>query len=267
MTQLPAQGLKTVLETLVEGIRPVLEMNLLGVYLSGSFAHGGWDAYSDVDFNVVIERDLHPWELEPLRVVHARVFTLENYYARHLEGSYFPKAILDDLRRVGEPIWYLDNGSLNFERSAHDNTLVNRWVLWEHGLTLAGLDPKVWVSPVPERLLKAEILDTMRTWGAEILSGAYRIDNRWAQKFAVLSYCRMLHSLVTGTVQSKPAGAAWGKEALDPYWRPLIDDALSARSNQYLKVYQPADPDKVQRTLAFIRYALGETSGFDASIH
>lgn len=267
MAQLPAQDLKPVLETLVEGIRSVLEINLLGVYLSGSFAHGGWDAYSDVDFNVVIERDLYLEELELLRVVHARVFTIENYYARHLEGSYFPKVILDDLGRTDEPVWYLDNGSLNFERSAHDNTLVNRWVLWEHGLILAGPDPKVWFFPVPESLLKAEILDTMRTWGGEILTGEYRIDNRWAQKFAVLSYCRMLHSLATGTVQSKPAGAAWGKEALDPHWWPLIDDALSARSKQYMKVYQPADPDKGQQTLAFIRYALGEASSFDTSIH
>lgn len=255
----PAE-LEKILKAFVEGLRRVLETNLFGVYLGGSFAHGGWDAYSDVDFVVVIDHDLHPWELEPLRVVHAEVFTMDSYYARHLEGSYFPKEILEDLGRTGEPVWYLDNGSLNFERSNHDNTLVTGWVLREHGVVLAGPDPKSWMAPVPEVLLKAEIHETMREWGQEIVSGVYKIDNRWAQVFAVLSYCRMLHSLATGTVQSKTAAASWGKEALEPKWRPVIDDALLARTNQYRKVYQPANPDKVQQTLAFIRYALEEAS-------
>ncbi|MFW5713404.1 MAG: aminoglycoside adenylyltransferase domain-containing protein [Brevefilum sp.] len=265
MHQLPNQALKSVLTELIDGIQMVLKENFLGAYLGGSFAHGGWDAYSDVDFVVVIDRDLLPGEFEPLRVVHAGVFTMECYYARHLEGAYFPKEILGNLNKTDEPLWYLDNGSLNFERSTHDNTLVNRWVLREKGVILAGPDPKTWIPPIPEDLLKAEIHDTMREWGQEILTGAYKLDNRWAQKFAVLSYCRMLQSLVTGEVGSKPAGAAWGKKALDPRWQLLIDDALSARENQYAKYYQPADPDKVQQTLAFIRYALQEAPKLESS--
>ena len=258
--KLPEKELETILAALIDGTRLVLGQNLLGAYLGGSFAHGGWDAYSDVDFNIVIDQDLRPSELDPLRVVHARIFTMDCYYARHLEGSYFPKAILQSLDLTEEPVWYLDNGSLNFERSTHDNTLVNRWVLRERGVILTGLDPEVWIPPVPEDLFKAEIFDTMRTWGGEIIAGQYKIDNRWAQAFAVLSYCRMLHSLATGEVGSKPDGAGWAVEALDRKWRPLIEDALSARVNQYAKVYQPADSDKVQGTLAFIRYALRQAA-------
>ncbi len=262
MNKVPNQDLKCVLKTLLDGIRPLLGQNFFGAYLGGSFAHGGWDPESDVDFNIVIVKDLHPNELEPLRVVHARVFTLNCDYARHLEGSYFPKDVLGDLDRADEPVWYLDNGSLNFERSPHDNTLVNRWVLRERGLVLAGPNPKTWLPPVPEDLLKTEILDTMRDWGGEILAGQYPIDNRWAQAFAVLSYCRMLQSLETGKVHSKPAGAAWAKQALDMQWQPLIEDALDARTNQYARVYQPADLEKVHQTLAFIRHALKESGRF-----
>jgi len=262
MDNVPNQEFKTVLKTLVNNIRLVLGGDFLGAYLGGSFAHGGWDAYSDVDFNIVIEKDLHPSDLEPLRIVHARIFTMDCYYARHLEGSYFPREILEDLGRTDEPLWYLDNGSLNFERSIHDNTLVNRWVLRECGLSLAGPDPKTWIPPVPEDRLKTEILNTMRDWGGEIFKGEYKIDNRWAQAFAVLMYCRMLNSLATGEVHSKPAGAVWAKEALDPKWQALVEDTLAARTDQYAKVYQPADPEKVQKTLAFIRYALEESRRF-----
>jgi len=252
----PRNDLNQILLKLISGMRGVLQENLLGIYLGGSFAHGGWDNYSDVDFDVVVDRDLNPDQLAALKVVHASVYIEDFYYAKHLEGAYFPKDVLGDLARTDERIWYLDNGSLNFERSIHDNTLVNRWVLRERGITLAGSDPKTWIPHVPDALLKAEVLRTMLDWGREILCGAYIMDNRWAQAFAVLSYCRMLQTLAVGEVGSKLAGAAWSKEHLSPEWIDLIDDALSARPNQYAKVYQPADPSKVDRTKDFLCYAI-----------
>ena len=254
----PDRELNGILNQLLEGVRPVLGRQFLGGYLSGSFAHGGWDADSDVDFVIVVEEDLHPLILDDLKAVHAGVFTLEHYWARHLEGSYFPKAILADLNRTNEPLWYLDNGSLNFERSTHDNSLVNRWVLREYGLILEGPEPSLWIPRIPEIFLKAEVWWTMREWGGDILSGTYRISSRFAQAFTALMYCRMLHTLSTGRVQSKQAGADWAKKTLDAKWRPLIDDALSARVNQYQRVYEPADPQKIRETRDFIRYALME---------
>ena len=254
----PDRELNGILNQLLEGVRPVLGRQFLGGYLSGSFAHGGWDADSDVDFVIVVEEDLDPLILDDLKAVHAGVFTLEHYWARHLEGSYFPKAILADLNRTNEPLWYLDNGSLNFERSTHDNSLVNRWVLREYGLILEGPVPSLWIPRIPEIFLKAEVWWTMREWGGDILSGTYRISSRFAQAFTALMYCRMLHTLSTGRVQSKQAGADWAKKTLDAKWRPLIDDALSARVNQYQRVYEPADPQKIRETRDFIRYALME---------
>lgn len=254
----PDRELNSLLNQLVEGIKPVLGANFLGGYLGGSFAHGGWDAYSDVDFVIVIEEDLNPLILDDLKAVHAGVFTLDHYWARHLEGSYFPKAVLADLNRTAEPLWYLDNGSLNFERSPHDNTLVNRWVLREYGLILEGPEPSLWIPRIPEIFLKAEVWWTMREWGGDILSGAYRITNRFAQTFTVLMFCRMLQTLSGGRVQSKQAGADWAKAALDRRWRPLIEDALSARANQYQRCYEQADPQMIRKTRDFVRYALME---------
>lgn len=253
---LPDQALQEILAALTEGMQSILGENFLGAYLGGSFAHGGWHAYSDVDFDVVIERDLTPADLTNLKVLHARIFTIDCYWARHLEGAYFPQEILSDLSKTDEPLWYLDNGSLNFERSTHDNTLVNRWVLRERGVILAGPHPMVWIPRIHEAQLKQEVWQTMRDWHEEILRGDYAIDNRFNQMFAVLMYCRMLHSLETGDVGSKPAGAAWAKTVLDPQWVPLIDDALSAVPNQYEKVYQAADPYTVQKTYEFMHYAV-----------
>jgi len=71
-------------------------------------------------------------------------------------------------------------------------------------------------------------------------------------------YCRMLHTLHSGKVGSKPAGVEWAKANLDPQWIELIDDALSARPNQYEKCYQASDPDTVAQTLSFLRYAISK---------
>jgi hypothetical protein len=60
-----------------------------------------------------------------------------------------------------------------------------------------------------------EILETMAPWREELLANPKKPNNRFYQPFAVLSYCRMLHTLRLGTVESKRAGATWAKEALD----------------------------------------------------
>jgi predicted nucleotidyltransferase len=250
--------LNSLLKDLVSGMQIILKAKFLGAYLGGSFAHGGWDHDSDVDFDVVIESDLIDTELADLAVHHAKIYDMGSYWGRHLEGAYFPKDILGDLESTDQAVWYLDNGSLTFERSIHDNTLVNRWVLREHGIILAGPPPKTWIPLIPVEKMQAEVRQTMRDWGNEILQGSYPLDNRWAQTFVVLMYCRMLHTLATGAVQSKPAGATWAKVTVGRTWTDLIDDAISARSGQYTKISHPSDPEKVKLTKAFIAYALSE---------
>jgi hypothetical protein len=96
----------------------------------------------------------------------------------------------------------------------------------------------------------------MHEWAGDISAGRWSMDNRWAQPFAVLSYCRMLHTLETGGVYSKPAGARWAMERLDPRWSGLIRRACDERPDPGLKVRQHADPDDLRSTTEFINYAL-----------
>jgi len=50
--------LDSVLTELVNRARPTLGVNFISAYLQGSFATGGWNVDSDVDFLIVIERQL-----------------------------------------------------------------------------------------------------------------------------------------------------------------------------------------------------------------
>lgn len=252
----PDSELNSVLHELVAGIQEILENNFVAAYLQGSFAIGDWDNDSDVDFLIVTARDVSDAELSALQTMHARIYNLESQWAKHLEGSYFPRAILKSSDPSKKKLWFLDNTFNKLILSDHDNTLVVRWAVREYGITLAGVEASELIDPVSADDLRQEILDIMREWAEEIFAGQWAMDNLWAQPFAVLSYCRMLHTLHTGRIASKLSGANWAKTTLDNRWTGLIQRAWEERPNPSLKVRKIADPSEVNSTLEFIRYAL-----------
>jgi hypothetical protein len=252
----PYPDLNAVMLELVESVQSVLGENFLGAYLQGSFAVGDFDPHSDVDWVIVIEEELSEEQVHALQEMHECIFNLNGSWAQHLEGSYFPKTILHNPPVHGEKLWYLDNGSRELVRSEHCNTLVVRWQLREHGIALAGPPPATLVDPVPAIALRREIYAVIQDWGGEILADPGHYNNRFYQGFIVLSYCRMLHSLHTGEVRSKRAGAEWAKLNLDPAWGGLIDRAWATRPSPEISVRQTADPQEMAATLDFVRYCI-----------
>ncbi len=234
----------------------ILGNNFISVYLQGSFAVGDWDNNSDVDFTIVIEHEVSDTDLSALQAMHARIYNLESEWAKHLEGSYFPREILKSRDPTKKKLLFLDNTFDKLILSDHDNTLVVRWVVREYGITLAGIDSKELIDPVSSDELKMEVLGIMQEWAKDIFAGQWGMNNRWAQPYAVLSYCRMLHTLYTGRISSKLSGATWAKSKLGSHWAGLIQRAWEERPNPSLKVRQTADPGEVNSTLEFIRYAL-----------
>ena len=259
----PDTDLNGVLRELVAGAQAILGANFIAAYLQGSFAVGDWDNDSDVDWVIAVERDITGAELPPLQALHARLYRLASPWAQHLEGSYIPRAILKRRASERHQLLFLDNTADTLERSDHDDTNIVRWVTREYGIALAGPAPATLIDPVSADDLREEVRATMREWAQMIRAGAYRTDNRWAQPFVVLSYCRMLHTLQTGRVASKLAGAQWAMQTLDPAWAPLIQRAWDERPNPSLKVRQPVNPEDQRAMLAFIHYALAR-SGLEA---
>jgi hypothetical protein len=260
----PYSGLNALLQALVSNVQTILNDNFIGLYLQGSFAVGDFDWHSDVDFTVVTAADLSVKQVDELQAMHGRLYDWESHWAHHLEGSYFPLAVLEDLSQRGSKLWYLDHGSRSLIRSQHCNTAVVRWVLRERGVSLAGPPAEMLIAPVGEEVLREEISAVMKEWGQEILDNPDQYNNRFYQGFIVLSYCRMLHSLQSGTVESKVAGAEWAKRYLDPSWSDLIDRTWDTRPNPARTVRQPADPEDFARTLKFIRTCIAESERFVA---
>jgi hypothetical protein len=262
----PYPDLNAILRELVESVQALLSSNFVAACLQGSFAVGDFDRHSDVDFVIAIEEELSDDQVQALQTLHERIYSLDCAWAQHLEGSYFPKDVLRRHSQRGKPLWYLDNGSRSLVQSEHDNTVVVRWVVREHGSALAGPDPATLVDPIPVGTLRQEILERMHGWGQQILAEPERINNRFYQSFAVLHYCRTLHDLHTGFVGSKRAGAEWAKATLDPAWAGLIDRAWGGRPNPALSVRQPADPKELKSTLEFIQYILQASTQYATAL-
>jgi len=261
----PYPELNNILRDLTRNVQNILSGNFVGVYLQGSFAVGDFDLHSDVDFAIVIKEELAKKDINALQAMHARLYGLESHWAQHLEGSYFPEAILRSHSQKGRKLWYLDNGSRSLIQSEHCNTIVVRWVLRESGVAMAGPPAVTLVDPISVEILRGEILDDMNVWGQEILDHVDRFNNRFYQSFIVLSYCRMLHSLQTGRIESKVAGAEWAKSSLDPSWSELIDGTWAGRPNPARAVRQSADPEAFAQTLQFIQYCIVESKRYAVS--
>jgi predicted nucleotidyltransferase len=248
----PYAELNAVLDELVAGARSILGDNFCGAYLQGSFAVGDADEHSDVDFLVVTEREVDEQEQRELQALQERLFALPTHWAQHLEGSYVPRAQLRRLDRERRPWFYFDNGATEPAWDTHDNTAVVRWSLRERGVALAGPDPKELVDPISADDLRAEALRALDEWEAWIPT-----LERWSARLqpdSVLAYCRIFHTATTGELASKPRSARWALEVVADEWRGLIRQSLAERPDPWPKVKRPADPERVERTKAFMTY-------------
>jgi len=249
--------LNVLLEELVSSVRAILGDNFCGAYLQGSFAVGDADVHSDVDFIVVTNGEVGDEDLPALRELHRRLHALDVPWAKHLEGSYVPRARLRRVDPSRSPFLYLDNGASELEWDNHCNTAVVRWSLRERGVALAGPSPKTLVAPVSAAELRSEALTAIHEY-AEWAPGPTKARgmSQWKQPYLVLSLCRMLLMLETGGVVSKRAGGEWALGALDPSWSSLVQRALDDRPDPWGRVHRAADPEVAARTLAFVEYVL-----------
>lgn len=267
----PYPELREVLNLFVAEIAAELGKNLVGIYLVGSIASGDFDADSDVDFLVLTNTELTEVDMKPLQDIQIKIHDMDCYPAKHLEGSYISIADLNDWNTVGiKKLYYFDNGSTTYEQSTHDNQWHVRWILRERGITLVGPKPETILQSIPSEELSNEIktamLQIMKFFEDEINGPLTFFNSRFGQSFTVLTYCRMLHTLQTGTVQSKKAGMQWAKQVVDPKWVKLIDQAWHEREGVrfMVKIRQRAEQTLLYETLEFTRYAISQIDVIEA---
>jgi len=243
-------------EALLDGVSEGLGGNLLGFYLRGSLAMGGFDPEtSDVDILVVTERPVSEAEFGVLDRLHTRVGARENEYRRHYEVSYVDRASLKRFA-PGERRHPTVGSDWAFGWAQHrDNFVLERWMVREHGIGLVGPDPKTLIDPISADELRAAIVGELRrrmdSWAASDKPPDW-LGARYYQAFEIETLCRALYTLEIGELPTKRQAVEWALKTLPEPWRALVEWSQAHRADK------TADPSRILEVMRFARWAAAE---------
>ena len=209
----PYPEVNALLAELLPAVRAILGERFSGMYLDGSLVAGDFDGDSDVDFVVVTEREVSPEDFLALQALHERLALLESPWAIQLEGFYVSRQALRRYDPALAPVPNLERGRgerLKW-RQLGAGWLVHQAVLREHGLALAGPAPQGLIDPVAPAALRRAMRAMLAEWGGSLLQDPGQVASRGYQSYIVLSMCRILFTLETGTIVSKRAAARWAR--------------------------------------------------------
>jgi hypothetical protein len=253
----PYPDVNVAVHDLLSSIQTILGDHFRGMYLSGSLALGDFASYrSDIDFVVVTDVDLSDNLLSVLRAMHARFNASDSSWATEVEAAYIPQ---DALRRY-DPAHarhpHIERGAgevLAMDQLGSD-WIIQRYILREHGVVIAGPDPRTLIDPVQPDDRRWAMAALMNDWWGPMRDHPDPLDQHHIgyQSYAVLTMCRILYTIEYSAVVSKPVAARWAQNAWGGHWAALIEHALSWRKDHQDR---PSDDD-MSATLDFIAYTL-----------
>lgn len=254
----PYDDVNALLRALHEGVARTLGARFVGMYLYGSLTLDNFTAGSDVDVIVATDGDLSEGTLAALRAMHDRLYSSGMRWVDQLEVVYVPVVALrrHDPEHADFP--HLDRGpgeQLRLVTHATD-WVVQRALLCERGITVDGPPPVTLIDPISADDVRRAQVDLMRVWWAPMARNAAEANHlrpREYQTYAVLTMCRMLYTLRTGTITSKSAAATWALGVLDHSWARLIEQADAFRTGGPADTAALATEDDIRDTQALIR--------------
>jgi len=249
----PYPDVNAVLRQLLQGAQAVLGDQFVGLYLYGSLASGDFDpAHSDIDFVVVTANALTDETVAALKALHTRLAASSNPWAKKLEGTYLPQHALPRYDPDAAPCPSVNEGEFYLARHESD-WIIQRYVLREYGVAVAGPPLHLLIEPVTPDDLRRAVQGILREWWqpmwecAEREGDVERLRGGDYQAYAILTMCRALYTLCTGDFVSKPVAARWAQQEL-AQWQALI---------AWARAWQPGTPaDKLNETLDLIRFTL-----------
>jgi hypothetical protein len=229
----PYPEVNAILHELLGRVRAILGPRFLGMYLYGSLTLGDFSPLtSDVDFVVVTDAGLPPDLVAALHAMHADLAATWVPWGAELEGSYIPLPSLGRHDPTQAPYPRIERGEELRVHKYDSGNIIQRYLLREHGIPLAGPPIQAWIDPVHPDDLRRDVAAIAREWLVPMRDDPLPLRHRGYQAYIVLTICRMLYTLQFGTIVSKPTAARWAREALGPRWAPLIDRALADDTNE-----------------------------------
>ncbi len=244
----PYSDVNEILNLLLARVKEILGNQLVGLYLYGSLSTGDFNPEtSDIDFLIITTSTLSGKAIGELESMHRRFWLSGLKWASKLEGSYISKR---DIRRHDDrsaPCPAVNEGQFYLDKRGSD-WIIQRHVIREQGIMLAGPDPKTLIDPVSPDDIRHAVKGVLQEWWFPMLKDPSWLKNpgREYHTFAVLTMCRALFAWEHGKIVSKPVAARWAQNELGNQWHKLIEKAVLSQNGQHA--------DFLNETLDFIRF-------------
>lgn len=231
---------------LLENVRQTLGKYFAGMYLHGSLASGDFNPESsDIDFVIVTTQELPENIIPELEAMHKLIWASGLIWANRLEGSYFPVKSLYRHNPNDPPRPHINGEKFFIDRQETD-WIINRHILRETGIVIAGPPPGSLIAQVSKDEIRRTVVEGLRTDWTPRLNDREWLQPPGNQPFVVLTNCRALYTLRYGTIKSKQASARWAYKALGEKWQSLIEYALMWKRGM--------PPGDIEQTLAMMKY-------------
>ncbi len=248
--------------TLTTEFQRLLKENLIGVYLHGSLALGGFKPErSDIDLLVVTEQRMalevkkeivelllrvsrFPRPVEISFLIEKDIFPYRNPlpYDLHYSEKWRYK-LQQDIRGEGWKQW---NENPKFD----PDLALYLTILHQYGIVLYGKPITEALPVVPEQDFRNALLMDLQ----------YAVENRLRDPiYFVLNACRIEAYLREGKILSKDAGAEWGLANLPPQFHPLIEQSLALYRGE--RPGRPAGRSALNDFAAFIEEEIQARKG------
>ncbi|MDQ2885322.1 MAG: DUF4111 domain-containing protein [Chloroflexota bacterium] len=220
--------IKVELQTLETELHTLLGENLLGIYLHGSLAQGGFQpARSDIDIIVATEEGNDPLKqraiVEMLLRLSKAPIPLDIYFLT--KSAIFPfqqplpyELHYDERQRERYQALLRHDGWQNDLDQRDAKLSIYLAVLHAHSIVLAGKSSAETLPAVPEQTLRETLI------AATLVARDARLQDLVS---FVLNACRTIAYLREGTLLSKDEGGIWGEAHLPEQYTALIHQSLA----------------------------------------
>jgi predicted nucleotidyltransferase len=198
---------------------------IIGIYLFGSLAYGGFDkGRSDIDIVVITKTLLKGFELDTVKNIHKKLEAINQKWSKRFEASYTSIDMLKEINPPKDPRPYY--GEIFYDEATYGNEwLINNYLLYNYGITIYGPEFKTLINkPINiKEVQEACIKDFYKEWKPKINDNEW-LSNSHYQSYIVLNICRILYTINRMELTSKQKSCEWVKNNYTE-WKELIEEA------------------------------------------